>query len=73
MMGLRIQRVVDGNTVSSSECAIGIHDTGSTAIGQDQIITGNEWTEWIGLIHKHTLERRGSIDVPERDTCSLGT
>src|SRR5581483_11304581 len=67
MMGERIQRVVDRNTVPRSPAAILLYDRSTASVGENEVIPGNQLTKRIFSPCRDPLQCRGRIDIPEYD------
>ena len=73
MVDVGVECVVDRPTFTSAKLAIGVHHACSAAIGQNEVIAGNQCTEGIGAVCLQSFQCRWSIDVPESDHGLLRT
>ncbi len=67
VVGRTIQPVVDGHATTRAQPGISRHHRGTAAVGENQIVLGNERTKGIVGIVLDPLQGRRRVDVPEHD------
>ena len=65
-MSGRVQRVVHRHARPRAVGEVCLHDRVAAAVGEDQIVLGDQRPERIFRVAGHPIERGGRIDVPER-------